>query len=137
MKKYRYIICIDPGVNTGYAIWDNADKRFIIIDTASIHLVMDVVKKRNGITTLVRVEDARKRKWFGNAGREKLQGVGSIKRDCKIWEDFLIELGIKFELVAPKNNKTKLSADNFNKLTKWDKRTSQHARDAAMLAYGY
>lgn len=45
--------------------------------------------------------------------------------------------GIPFELVAPKNNKTKVSADYFKKLTGWEGRTNEHERDCAMLVFGY
>lgn len=34
----------------------------------------------------LRIEDARLRKWYGNAGREELQGAGSVNRDASIWE---------------------------------------------------
>jgi hypothetical protein len=84
----------------------------------------------------VRFEDARLRKWFGNAGREKLQGAGSIKRDCVIWNDFLTRKQIPFEAVAPKNNKTKLSSKAFKEITKYEGKTSEHSRDAAMLVFG-
>ena len=39
--------------------------------------------------------------------RKRLQGVGSVKRDATIWEDYLTELGVEFEMVAPKRNITK------------------------------
>ena len=64
------------------------------------------------------------------------QGAGSVKRDSQIWEDFLSDNGIRFEMRAPKNNTTKLSADVFKALTKWPKRTNSHERDAAMLVFG-
>lgn len=139
--KARYIIGIDPGVKTGLSVWDSNSKKFENIQTVPIHDAMDFIRNlEKGLlisTMYVRIEDARQRKWFGNAGREQLQGAGSIKRDCKIWEDFLIDLGIEFEMVAPKNNKTKLDAKKFAQVTKWEARTSEHARDAAMLCFGY
>lgn len=84
------------------------------------------------------VEDARQRKWYNDAGksRDKLQGAGSIKRDCKIWEDFLRDKGIPFKLIAPKNNTTKLSAPAFKSITGYTGRTCEHSRDAAMMVYG-
>jgi hypothetical protein len=85
----------------------------------------------------VRLEDARKRTWFGKADREQLQGAGSIKRDCQIWEEFFVYHGIAYELVAPKNNKTKLNSEAFLKITGWKDETSVHGRDAAMLVFGF
>lgn len=131
------IIGIDPGVNTGFAIWNKETKSFKWMGKLSITEAMDYVIRFNkdaGLT--VYVEDARKRTWFGNSGREVLQGAGSVKRDCQIWEHFLKEKGIEYHLVAPKNNKTKLNDEQFRKLTGYETRVNQHARDAAMLIWG-
>jgi hypothetical protein len=138
-KNYRYYIGIDTGVNTGFALWDSLEKKFEDVDTLMIHQAIDLVRHivmENPRMTFVRVEDARKRKWFGNSGREQLQGAGSVKRDAKIWEDFLTDIGAHFEMVAPKNNKTKLGAGQFSIISKWNKKTNEHSRDAAMLVLG-
>jgi len=140
MKEASIIIGIDTGKNTGYAVWDKSKKQFSRIDTTTIHKAMLEVwslTQFENKQVFIRVEDARQRKWFGKAGKEQLQGAGSIKRDATIWEDFLKDYEIPFEMVAPKNNKTKLTDEAFKKLTKWDKRTSVHARDAALLVFGY
>lgn len=84
----------------------------------------------------IRIEDARLRRWFGKTSREVLQGAGSIKRDCKIWEEFFELHDLPFEFVAPKNNKTKLDAKLFSNMTGCKLRTNEHERDAAMLVYG-
>lgn len=138
-------IGIDTGVNTGIAVWDTDKQQFDRIDTVKIHTAMTLVKNTilaNPFTeVVVRFEDARQRRWIPDTHdirREmgRRQGAGSVKRDCQIWEDFLSDNGIRFEARAPKNNATKLSADVFKALTKWPKRVSNHARDAAMLVFG-
>jgi hypothetical protein len=129
------IIGIDPGVKTGLAIWNREHKSMIIIYSSGILQVMKCVLNHKDQVLKVRMEDARKRKWFGKTDREVLQGAGSIKRDCQIWEEFFELHNISFELVAPKNNKTKLDAKLFSKLTGWVGRTNEHERDAAMLVY--
>jgi hypothetical protein len=63
-------------------------------------------------------------------------GAGSVKRDCAIWEDFCRDLGIDYIPVPPQAGLTKWPADYFNKVTGWKGRTSDHARDAALLVYG-
>lgn len=129
-------IGIDTGVNTGYAVWDSAAHRFTDIRTLKIHEAMDAVLAIREDKTVV-FEDARKRKWFGNdKGRNQLQGAGSIKRDGKIWEDFLKDKGVEFVMKAPAAGMTKWDADYFNRVTGWKGRTSKHARDAAMLVFG-
>ena len=136
--KYDFIVGIDTGVNTGIAKWDVKDKKLLAVTTMMIHQAMDsVLLSAENANIFVRFEDARLRKWFGKAGKEQLQGAGSIKRDAKIWEDFLTDMGIPFEMVAPKNNKTKLTADTFKRITGWGKMTNVHNRDAAMLVFNY
>jgi hypothetical protein len=130
------LIGIDTGVRTGYAI--SVDGEFTTIETTKIHRALQYVLSLSYDNEIfVRVEDARKRRWYGTSGKEKLQGAGSIKRDASIWEDFLKDNKIPHEMVAPKNNKTKLSEEVFKRITKWDGRTSEHSRDAAMLIFGY
>lgn len=136
--SYRHLfVGIDTGVNTGIAIWDPENQEFLDIQTVKIHQAMAMIKiLLEDSKIIVRVEDARQRKWFGKSGREKLQGAGSVKRDCKIWEDYLRDLHVKFEMVSPSRNITKLSDEQFKKITKYRGRTSEHARDAAMLVFG-
>jgi len=92
--------------------------------------------KESHVPVLVRIEDARLRTWFGKAGPERMQGVGSIKRDCYIWEHFLTDIGVDHEFVAPKNSVTKMSAEVFKRITGYVGKTNEHARDSAMLVFG-
>ncbi len=144
-----YYIGIDPGVNTGVAVWDNKQHTFLQIKTVKIHEAMELVKDMKLIAAtdqtklIVRVEDARKRKWFekkySRKGEEEnvLQGAGSIKRDSRIWEDFLTDYHVEFQMVAPKGGMTKYTAERFQALTGWKGRTNEHNRDAAMLVFGF
>lgn len=140
-KKLKIVVGIDPGRNTGIAIWDTTTRQLVSMTTVSIHTAMGsisgLVSQHGKENILVRVEDARKRIWFGNAGREKLQGAGSVKRDSSIWEAFLKDLGVAYELVPPARIKTKVTADYFRTITGWAGRTNQHSRDAGMLVFGY
>jgi len=140
-SQKRIIFGIDTGTHTGVAIWDCNMKEFKTIKSEKIHEAMQTLNKCIEVFGLenihVRFEDARLRNWFGKSGREQLQGAGSIKRDCVIWQDYLTDLKVSFEAVAPKNNTTKLSSDQFKKLTKWLGKTNEHSRDAAMLVVGY
>jgi len=83
-------IGIDPGVNTGVAVWNSETKNFYCIESMTILDAMYIVNDQHiGCKINVIIEDARQRKWFGNSGKEVLQGAGSIKRDCQIWQEFL------------------------------------------------
>ena len=132
------MLCVglDTGTHTGFAVWDKGKKQLIELSTLKIHRAMERVRELSvSDEIVVYFEDARLRTWFGNAGREALQGAGSVKRDCSIWEDFLTDLGVEWHAVAPKNNATKLNATFFEKITGWKGRTSEHSRDAAMLVF--
>ena len=134
-----YFIGIDTGTHTGIAVWSSSERKLVSVETKAIHAAMrDVLRwhREHPGEIFVRFEDARLRNWFGSAGREKLQGAGSIKRDCQIWEDFLTDAQIPFAGVPPRKNLTKIPARSFACITGWRGRCSQHARDAAMLVFG-
>lgn len=117
-------------------MWDREKKSFVLVGSHTIVGAMEYIRVRcGGFSLFVRVEDARLRKWFGKSQREVLQGAGSIKRDCQIWEEFLELHNIPHEFVAPKNNITKLDAKMFARYTGYKERTNEHSRDAAMLVY--
>lgn len=143
MKKYRYLIGIDPGVNTGIAGYDTKEKIFEMVESGGMYKTLHFVLHFPNLSNLfVRLEDARKRTWIPQerdikqrVGRAK--GAGSVSRDCQIWEEFLTFHGIAFELVAPKNNKTKLDAKTFANYTGWKGKTNEHSRDAGMLVFQF
>lgn len=135
-------IGIDTGTHTGLAVWDSTAKELLVLKTLSITQAMAEVRetseffKAYGTEVRLYIEDARQRKWFGHTGRERLKGAGSVCRDARIWQDWCREQGLVCEMVAPHRNRTKLSDAQFRWLTGWCGRTSEHARDAAMLVYG-
>jgi hypothetical protein len=145
MKKYELYIGIDTGTETGFAEWSRPLRKLTIVDSLMIHQAMTRITALQADKPrqfFVRVEDARLRTWIPKmptASRERgrREGAGSVKRDAKILEDFLTDLGVDFELVAPKNNKTKVTQDYFSSLTGWKGKTNQHARDAAMMVFGF
>lgn len=134
------LIGIDTGVHTGFAIWHSDTKYLAEVSTMTITQAMERVKMiadiRGKDNIRLFIEDARQRKWFGNTGRERLKGAGSVCREASIWEDWCKEQGFQYRMVPPKNNRTKLSAAQFMALTKWQGRTSEHSRDAACLVFG-
>lgn len=140
-RDFDLFIGIDPGVETGYAEYHKPTKKILRVNTLQIHRAFAAIDfeigRKHKDRILVRVEDARLRQWIPKErGREVLQNVGSVKRDCKIWEDFLTDRGLAFELLPPAAGRTKWSADYFKKLTGYTSRTSNHGRDAAALVYG-
>ena len=142
MKRLEDMLYIglDPGTNTGLAIWDAEAGQFIEICTLSIVAAMSKVRDGYAAVRPVTIvaEDARKRQWLPREKnlseyRGKLMGAGSIKRDCEIWEEFAALYGIPIQFVPPRKGLTKWDAETFNKMTGWTGRTSNHARDAALV----
>lgn len=137
--KFRYFIGIDTGVNTGMAVWDSVLNCFVFVESMAIHTAMERVKALVSATNLqgvfIRVEDARK--WTHGTDAIRAQGAGSVKRDAKIWDDFLSELGAYYEMVRPNKFFTKWDAVKFRQLTGYDKTTNGHGRDAATLVWQY
>lgn len=132
-------IGIDPGVNTGVAVWDLSAQRFRdVASMAAVDAMLLVeLASRHNVIKVVRFEDANLRTgWFGANSRAKAQGAGSIKRECAIWRDWLKAHSIEALAVSPKDKGAKVDADRFAKLTGWAGRTNEHARDAAMLVWG-
>lgn len=138
MDKHRYLIGIDTGVKTGWAVYDRMQGKLIHLETIKIHLaILRLYKyKEQGRDIKVFIEDARLRTWFGRNDKKNAQGVGSVKRDAKILDDFCKAAGIDYALIHPKNNRTKLDKPTFDRITHWGKESSEHSRDAAMLVFG-
>jgi hypothetical protein len=143
-QKYEWYIGIDTGMNTGWAIWNAKDKKFLELRTTGIHLAMQwagtwatMRNEAGDISTFFRVEDSRQATFGRQGDAHKLRGAGSVMRDGKIWEDYLTSLGARFEMVRPNPKLTKLSPEIFAKTTGWTEKCSSHARDAAMLVYDY
>lgn len=136
----KILIGIDTGVHTGFAVaidhGNGGELKQVtcLTITQAMHQVNELIIQHGKGSLQLIIEDARQRTWF-TGGREKAQGVGSVKRDAQIWEDWCNENQINFKMIHPKNNSTKYKADTFKKITGWTGRTNEHARDAAMLVF--
>jgi hypothetical protein len=137
------VIGIDPGVTTGYAEWDAEVRAFRNVEGLLIHAAMRRVAllQIGGLLSHVVFEDARLRTWYGKSGSyeediARLQGAGSVKRDCSIWADFLGDHGIPYKTLSPREKGAKYDAAQFKRLTGWDQWTNEHGRDAGLLVFG-
>jgi hypothetical protein len=141
------LIGIDPGTVTGLGVWDATARKLQAVLSMDAQFLAQswVLEQRTqaesaGQIILVILEDARKAKTgrfgkhFGNT--KVLQGVGAVKRESKLWEQWLVHHRIPYASFPPRPSLTKWPADYFRSLTGWTERTNNHARDAACLVFG-
>lgn len=140
-------IGIDTGNHTGVAVWNTATQRFEEVVTLPLWRALEVVRqwrddmREQGVALHVIFEDARQRQWFpkersASEYRGKLMGAGAVKRDAAIWEEFLADHDIPYTAQPPRPHLTKWNVDYWQHITGWTGRTSEHARDAALLVFG-
>lgn len=137
------VVGIDPGQNTGLAVWDTVSRAFLDIRCSGIVDAMrylSELQSERQIGLLV-FEDARKRKWLPREKslkefKGRAMGAGSVRRDSAIWEEWCRTFAIPFVAVPPRPGLTKLSDIQFQGITGYDRRTNEHGRDAAMLVFG-
>lgn len=140
------LIGIDPGVHTGLAVVTEQRLVRVASPAPSILEAMDSVRAltlRDGPqNVLVIWEDARKIGGMhgmarGTAGdTARLRGVGSVHRDCAIWEEFLERHQLRHVAISPAAKGAKLSDGQFRQVSGWTLPTNQHSRDAAMMVWG-
>ena len=149
-------IGIDPGESTGLAIWDSRQGKITIMTTTTFWGAINTIKLNSDSPTHIHVviEDCTQNApVFGieNTYRStkglhanKLRAVarqginvGTVMEKTKLMIKWLEDNNILHSKVRPtKKSATKLKADTFNNITKWNKRTNEHQRDAAMLVFG-
>lgn len=144
-ERLQIAIGIDPGVNTGLAVWDMKLKQFTRIVTVSKVEAQDIIifKLYNiyGDGLLAVMEDARLAKmripkFFSGPGR--YQGAGDIKGQCRDFVAWFEFHGIAYTLTKPRSNylwKPTKNKELFQKTTGWQGVTSEHARVACELVY--
>lgn len=148
----KILVGIDPGANTGFAIWNKSEQKFINILTLSFweaitHLKELRTRHHLGLEKLeVFIEDVTQNKPIfhkdnrpksGQAHDRISSNVGMNKRDCQLIIEWCQINDVKLTKVRPtKKSFTKLSKEEFKKITGYEGMISEHARDAAMLVFG-
>jgi hypothetical protein len=151
---------IDGGQNTGFAVWNRTRTRFEHITTYSFWECIEELqslkefceKEKHSLTVVVEDVSANKttfkrkrlNKWAEDKGIELNEritnkisrNVGSVMRETDLLIEWIERAGIKLIKSKPnKNSMTKLSADTYKNMTKEQRETNQHERDASMLVW--
>ena len=140
----KVLIGIDPGKYTGLAVIINGKLDLWTIDFWTTIEQLHQHHNIYGDDLRVYIEDPNPNKpvFFRKGTKSKVmhniaQKVGSNKREASLLIEYCRLNGIKvFPQVPKKGSMTKLKADYFKRLTGCKGRSSEHARDAAMLIFG-
>ena len=132
-------IGIDPGTQTGVAIWDALQQSFTSIRTLRLHQALKIVHDCH-LQGPVKVFVEDPNTWVpfkkNKSSAAKIQGAGSIKRDFAIWSEFCEDHGIPMVRTRIQGTMKKVNPGTFQIMTKFRGVTSSHGRDAAMLVFG-
>lgn len=138
------LLGIDPGTKTGFALYD-ADANggageLLRVDALDFWEAVALLEAVAGDTAAVVVEDARRiglyaRRGERGARRDRIaRSVGMIDRDVQLWLDLCERLRLPVATVEP--TRKKWDAETFRRITGWEGRTNEHARDAGRLVFG-
>lgn len=135
------LLGIDPGANTGTALYRDGELRALrTVTPVEIHTLIASVTP-----DIVVFEDSRlqSRVWTANKVRgmaataKVARDLGRIDAWCDLIEAVCKPLQIACHGISPKGKGSKLDADQFRQVTGWAERSNQHERDGAMVAYPY
>lgn len=139
----RYFIGIDPDVNkSGVAVWDAIEKQIFTIHTLAFFELFNFLEQFDKEATIVVVDAG----WLNKTNFHAFSKFSSSV-NAKIGEkvganhcvgqkivEMCEHLGLSYELHRP--TQKKLKADEFKRITGWQKRSNQECRDAASCVIG-
>lgn len=135
------VVGIDPGVDCGWATYDVIHGELTEARTTTFWEVIKRAQELDPRCVLFVVEDpAQNRPVFSHdeqtaPRRERIaQNVGQNKREATLLIEGLHRLGFCVVQVRPAAQKW--SSNMFRGITGYDRRVSQHTRDAARLSWG-
>lgn len=133
------IIGLDPGANTGVAIFENGKLAKLATWTP-----IQLVTLLPGLSVQrIIYEDSRLTapvwsRGTNQAARMKIaRNVGQVDAICSLICLLCEKMNISAYGISPKQKGQKIDAETFNKLIGWDKKSNQHERDAAMCVFSY
>lgn len=142
---FRYHIGIDPGTNTGVAMWDKKAQRLTFVGSMMAveaeEFVDSMVAKHFAEGVMVHVEDTRNLKMPKGSVEERgpnaMKNMGQVIRDMSRWEQYLQHKGHTFVMrPLTKSQLRKCTDEFFRRVTGWNQRTNEHGRDGAAYVYG-
>lgn len=136
-----YSIGIDPGKQTGLAVYDRFEKRLEIVARTTFWEAIEFIAQNYPQSQVRRVVielPKSKAVWHNKAtARGAIQrtsvNVGSVIREAELLVEYFKRAGYEVITQHPKGKRT---AHQVKKITGYQGRTNEHTRDAIMLCWG-
>jgi hypothetical protein len=144
-RKAKYCVGIDPP--SGLAIWDRESQKFDAIKTVDFWKIIKTIQNYVD-SSIFYIEAPQKNKPVWTKSKQTIidklpiylkiaQNVGMNKMCAILIEQYCNSIGASYHLVRPgKKTMSKIKSEDFIQITGWEKKTSEHGRDAAMLVWG-
>ena len=138
------VIGIDPGVDNGIAIF--VDGKLIKLDTFTVIGLVGWLPQQCTDKTVIVLEDSRDQSYMFNGDKlsrpqalKIARNVGMVDQVCRIVEEICTIRPVKKLIkVSPLKKGAKVEdCKIFNAQTGWDKKSNQHNRDAAIVAWRF
>ena len=134
MSRY---IGIDPGKKTAIAVYCSITKRIIDVFMTDFWGAYEYVQDNQNDILIKKViieVPQTKTNWHKKGCDITSANVGGIYREANLLADGIERMGLN---VVRQHPQGKYNAEYVAKLTGYKKRTSEHARDAIMLCWGF
>jgi len=157
----KIFIGIDAGKLNGISVWNSGKKNFTSIESCSfweciekldsarkfyvIHndydltVVIEDVTQNSPVFACAKTYQTTKGKHENKiaAVAEQAKRVGTVWDKTELIIEWCEKYNVKLIKVRPtKNSRTKMKADTFRNLTKWQGVTNEHSRDSGALVLG-
>lgn len=135
------VIGIDPGVNMGVAIYEDGN----LIDLLTVEPLglVDIINAYAAHPLFIAFEDSRLQSHVWLPSQSKgvaaniARKIGMVDAWCYMIERYCESYDVAYMRISPKAKGEKLNAEDFNRITGWKKKSNQHERDAAMVAWQF
>lgn len=141
IPQKQFTIGIDPGASTGFAVWDRRVKAITDAATLDFWTIIDRIAEYYPPESCdLIIEDAslnkpRFRHKAGTGVQDRMsRNVGQVQRESVLLIEGLRRKG--YNVIAVRPQSAKWDAEQCKRYAGYDKRCSQHARDAIKLCAG-
>lgn len=135
--REKIYIGIDPGIVSGFAIWQPKAKVLENVDSFKLHQLFSKLETLNAKFDM-RVFVENPNTWIGFYGKSepsRLQGAGAVKQTYKHIIEFLADNKIDYTPTKLQGNMKKVKSELFKQITGYQGTTNEHGRDAAMIVF--